>query len=118
MSLEHSDQTPPHLSTQDQIQWGILFLSRKLRNLSPEEREHYLQVVWDWARARADLLCLQMVRDYRECAKASGPTYTRHRDWFWRNRKDPEFWAEWDRRFPGIATQRKPDNLPANPGMK
>ena len=118
MPLEQRDQKPPYLSPQDQIQWGILFLTRKLRNLSPEEREHCLQEVWKWARGRSDLLCLQMVRDYRECATASGPTYTRHRDWFWRNRKDPEFWAEWDRRFPGLQTRDKPGNLPAHLGLE
>ena len=29
----------------------------------------------------------------------SGPIYLRHRTWFWSNRDNPEFWAEWERRF-------------------
>ena len=46
------------------------------------EREQCLQEVWEWARRRADPLCLQMIRDYRECCKRSGPTYLRHRTCF------------------------------------
>jgi hypothetical protein len=48
---------------------GILFLGRHLRGLSPWEREECLQDVWEWARQRGDLLCLQIIRDYRECYK-------------------------------------------------
>jgi hypothetical protein len=118
MSLEHRNPSLPPLSRQDQIQWGILFLTRKLRHLSPEEREHCLQETWEWARERADLLSLQMIRDYRECLKSSGPTFRRHRDWFWNNRKSPEFWAEWDRRFAGLETQTKAENVRSRLGLE
>jgi hypothetical protein len=111
MSLEHVNRSTPSLSRQDRIQWGILFLTRKLRNLGPEEREHCLQEAWGWARERADLLSLQMIREYRECCKASGPAYRRHRDWLWNNRKEPEFWAEWDRRFRGLETQNTTEKV-------
>jgi hypothetical protein len=109
MPLNHTDQTRPFRSPQDQIQWGILFLARQLRNFSTEEREQCLQEVWEWARQRADLLCLQMIRGYRECCKANGPTYLRHRDRFWSNRNNPELWTEWERRFPRSGTEAKPD---------
>ena len=32
-----------------------------------------LQDKWEWARQQGDLLCLQIIRDYRECCKESGP---------------------------------------------
>ena len=86
-------ESKPFCSPQDQIQWGILILSRHLRRLSPWDREQCLQDVWEWARQRGDLLCLQIIRDYRECYKESGPTYRRHQDWFLSNWNDPEFWA-------------------------
>jgi hypothetical protein len=111
MSPEHLKQTKRFCSPQDQIQWGILFLTRQLRNLSKHEREQCLQEVWEGARRRADLLCLQMIRDYRECCKRSGPTYLRHRAWFWRNRDNPEFWAEWKRRLPTPATEMTAKSL-------
>ena len=62
-------ESKPFCSPQDQIQWGILFLSRHLRGSSPWEREECLQDVWDWARKQGNLLCLQIIRDYRECLK-------------------------------------------------
>jgi hypothetical protein len=104
MSLRDSNIFERFCSPQDQIQWGILFLTRQLRNLSPQEREQCLQEVWEWARRRADLQCLQMIRDYRECCKRSGPTYLRHRAWFWSNRDNSDFSAELERRFPGSET--------------
>ena len=76
------------------------------------EREQCLRDVWEWARQRADLLSLQMIRDYRECCKKSGPTYLRHRTWFWGNRDNPKFWAEWERRFPRSEIDRA-ENLRA-----
>lgn len=118
MSCNHMDQTRPFCSAQDQIQWGVLFLARQLRGHTQQERERCLQEVWEWARRRADLLCLQMIRDYRECLKASGPTYIRHRAWFWRNRHNPEFWSEWERRFPKIKTKTKPSALQAKLGIE
>jgi hypothetical protein len=84
------NESKPFCSPQDQIQWGILFLSRHLRRLSPWDREQCLQDVWEWARQRGDLLCLQIIRDYRECYKESGPTYRRHQDWFLSNWNDPD----------------------------
>jgi hypothetical protein len=78
MSPENLKQTKRFCSPQDQIQWGILFLSRHLRGLSAWEREECLQDEWEWARQRGDLLCLQVVRDYRECRTESGPTYRCH----------------------------------------
>ena len=80
MQLEHLDQTEPFRSPQDEIQWGILFPTRRLRNFSQQERERCLQEVWEWARRRADLLALQIIRDHRECCKANGLTCSRHRD--------------------------------------
>ena len=93
------NESKPFCSPQDQIQWGILFLSRHLRRFGPWEREQCLQDAWEWARQRGDLLCLQIIRDYRECYKESGPTYRRHQDWFFSNWENPEFWAEWENRF-------------------
>jgi hypothetical protein len=75
-------ESKPFCSPQDQIQWSILFLGRHLRRSSPWEREECLQDVWEWGRQRGDLLCLQIIRDYRECYKQSGPTYRRHQKWF------------------------------------
>jgi hypothetical protein len=118
MSPEHLNQTEPFCSAQDQIQWGVLFLSRHLRSLSPQEREQCLQEVWEWARRRADLLCLQMIRDYRECNKRSGPTYLRHRIWFWSNRDNPEFWAEWGKRFPGSETEGTAEGIRVKLGLR
>jgi hypothetical protein len=100
------NKSKPFCSPQDQIQWGILFLSRHLRGSSPWEREECLQDVWDWARKQGNLLCLQIIRDYRECLKESGPTYRRHQDWFLSNWNDPEFWAEWEKRRPRSESER------------
>jgi len=111
MPLKDLDPTKPFCSPQDQIQWGILFLNRQLRSLSPSEREPCLKDVWEWARRRADLLCLQMIRDYRECCKESGPTYRRHKDWLLSNWNNPEFWAEWEKRFPRSGTERTAEGL-------
>ena len=99
MSLENPDQTQPFRAPQDEIQWGILLLTKQLQNRDLQEREQYLQELWEWARQRADLLSLQIIRDYRESGKRSGPTYLRHRIWSWSNRDNPQFLAEWQRRF-------------------
>ena len=109
----HKDRAQPFCSPQDQIHCGILFLTRQLRNLGQHEREHCLREVWEWARRRADLLSLQMIRGYRECRKKSGPTYLRHRAWYWSNRDNPEFWAEWERRFPRSETEGTAESLRA-----
>jgi hypothetical protein len=98
-------------SPQDQIQWGILFLSRYLRGLSPWEREECLQDEWEWARQQGDLLWLQIVRDYRECLKESGPTYRRHQDWFLSNWENPEFRVELQKRLPGSASERTTESV-------
>ena len=105
------NESKPFCSPQDQIQWGILFLSRHLRRLSLWEREECLQDVWDWARKQGNLLCLQIIRDYRECLKESGPTYRRHQDWFLSNWNDPEFWAEWEKRCPGPESERAAESV-------
>lgn len=99
MSPEDLKQIKRFCSPQDQIQWGISFLSRQLWGLSPWEREEYLQDEWEWARQQGDLLCLQIVRDYRECLKETGPTYRRHQDWFLSNWDNSEFWVELEKRF-------------------
>jgi|SRR6516225_8413942 len=96
----HKDKAQPFCSVPDQIHWGILFLTRQLRSLSRQEREQCLQEVREAARQRANLLCLQIIRAYREYCKKGGPTYLRHRTWLWSNRDNPEFRAEWERRFP------------------
>lgn len=101
----------PFCSVQDQIQSGILFLTRQLQNLSSHERKQCLEEVWDWARQRADLLSLQVIRGYRECCRRSGPTYLRHRAWYWGNRDNPEFWAEWERRFSVPATDGTAESI-------
>jgi hypothetical protein len=93
-------------SPQDQIQWGIVCLSRHLWGLSPWEREECLQDEWEWARQQGDLLCLQIIRDDRECLKESGPTYRRYQDWFLGNWDNPEFWVELEKRFSGSASER------------
>jgi len=107
----HKDRAQPFGSAQDHIYCGILFLTRQLRNLGQYEREQCLREVWEWARRRADLLSLQMIRGYRECCKRSGPTYLRHRAWYWSNRDNPEFWAEWERRFRTSETEGTADNI-------
>jgi len=99
MSSDHLNQAKPYCSPQDQIQWGIWFLGRHVRGLSLSEQEECLQEIWEWGRQQGDLLCLQMIRDYRECCKESGPTYRRYQDWFLSNWNDPQFWAECERRF-------------------
>ena len=104
-------ESKPFCSPQDQIQWGILFLSRHLRGSSPWEREECLQDVWDWARKQGDLLSLRIIRDYRECYKESGPTYRRHQDWFLSNWNDPEFWAEWAKRCPKSESERTAESI-------
>ena len=111
MPRKHVAQTPSFSSPQDQIQWGIILLTRQLRDFSQQEREQCLEEAWEWARQRADLLTLQMIRDYRECCKKSGATYLRHRVWLWSNRDDPEFLAEWERRFPRSETQTTAESL-------
>ena len=109
----HKDRAQPFCSPQDHIHCGILFLTRQLRSLGQHEREQCLQEVWELARRRADLLTLQMIRGYRECRKKSGPTYLRHRAWYWSNRDDPKFWAEWERRFPRSETEGTAESLRA-----
>ena len=104
-------ESKPFCSPQDQIQWGILFLSRHLRGSSPWEREECLQDVWDWAREQGNLLCLQIIRDYRECLKESGPTYRRHQDWFLSNWNNPEFWVELEKRFPRSTNERTTESI-------
>jgi hypothetical protein len=70
-----------------------------------------LQDVWEWARHRGDLLCLQVIRDYRECHKASGPIYQRHQDWFFRNWDNPDFWTEWETRFARSGPERTAESV-------
>src|SRR5271165_5306252 len=111
MSPKPLNRTERFCSPQDQIQWGILFLSRHLRGSSPWEREECLQDVWDWARKQGNLLWLQIIRDYRECLKESGPTYRRHQDWFLSNWNDPEFWAEWENRFSRSGAERTAESV-------
>ena len=111
MSPDDLSETQRFCSPQDQIQWGILVLSRHLRGLSPWEREECLQDEWEWARRAGDLLCLQIIRDYRECCKESGPTYHRHQNWFWGNWNNPEFWLEWEKRFARSGTKRTAERL-------
>ena len=65
----HKDRAQPFCSPQDQIHCGILFLTKQLRNLSQQEREQCLQEVWEEARQRANLLCLQIIRAYGEYCK-------------------------------------------------
>jgi len=110
-SLAHSDQTRPFRSPQDQIQWGILFLRRQLRNFRPQDREQCLDELWEWARHRADLLALHMIRDYRQCCKRDGAAYLRHRSWFWSNRDNPQFWTEWERRFGRSQTEGAAESI-------
>jgi hypothetical protein len=111
MSPEDLRQTERFCSRQDQIQWGILSLSRHLWGLSSWEREECLQDEWEWGRQQGDLLRLQIVRDYRECRKESGPTYRRHQDWFLSNRDNPEFRAELQKRFPRSAGERTTESV-------
>jgi hypothetical protein len=111
MSPEDLNQIKRFCSPQDQIQWGILFLSRHLRNLSPWDREECLQDEWEWARQQGDLLRLQILRDYRECWKESGPTYRRHQDWFLSNWNNPEFWVELEKRFPRSTNERTTESI-------
>jgi hypothetical protein len=113
MSPEDLTQIKRFCSPQDQIQWGILFLSRHLRNLSPWDREECLQDEWEWARQQGDLLRLQILRDYRECWKESGPTYRRHQDWFLSNWNNPEFWVELEKRFPRSTNERTTESIRA-----
>ena len=51
MSLENPDQTQPFRAPQDEIQWGILLLTKQLQNRDLQEREQYLQELWEWARS-------------------------------------------------------------------
>jgi hypothetical protein len=113
MSPEDLNQIKRFCSPQDQIQWGILFLSRHLRNLSPWDREECLQDEWEWARQQGDLLRLQILRDYRECWKESGPTYRRHQDWFLSNWNNPEFWVELEKLFPRSTNERTTESIRA-----
>jgi hypothetical protein len=69
MSLENPDQTQPFRAPQDEIQWGILLLTKQLQNRDLQEREQYLQELWEWARQRADLL--------RTCPKIIESTFER-----------------------------------------
>jgi len=114
ISPERFNPTRPFCSPQDQIQWGILFLSQHLRSLSLWEREEYLHDVWEWARRRGDLLRLQIIRDYRECRKENGPTFRRHQDWLLSNWNDPAFWVEWEIRFSRLRTERTIESWAAN----
>jgi hypothetical protein len=57
---------------------GIFFLSRDLRSLTLWEREESLQDLWEHTTATGG--SAQVIRDYRECCKESGPTYRRHQD--------------------------------------
>jgi len=111
---ERLNPTEPFSSPQDQIQWGILLLSQHLRRLSPWEQAEYLQDVWEWARRRGDLLRLQIIRDYRESRKENGPTFRRHQDWILTNWNDPEFWAEWEKRFSRLRAERTAEFWVAN----
>jgi hypothetical protein len=107
------DKARPFCSVQDQIHWGVLFLTRQLRDLTRQEQEQCLQEVREEARQRANLLCLQIIRAYREYCKKDGPTYLRHRAWLWSNRDNPEFRAEWERRFSISATDGTAENIRA-----
>jgi hypothetical protein len=108
---EDLKQIKQFCSPHDQIQWGMVVLSRHLWGLSPWEREECLQDEWEWARQQGDLLCLQVIRDYRECLKESGPTYRRHQDWFLNNWENPEFWVELEKRLSGSASERTAEGL-------
>lgn len=111
MSPEDLRQTERFCSPQDQIQWGILSLSRHLWGLSPWEREEYLHDEWEWGRQQRDLLRLQIIRDYRECRKESGPTFRRHQDWFLSNWGNPEFRVELQKRFPRSTGERTTESV-------
>ena len=114
----HKDKARPFCAPQDQIHCGILFLTRQLRNFGQHEREQCLREVWEEERQRANLLCLQIIRAYREYCKKDGPTYLRHRAWLWSNRDNPEFWAEWERRFPRSETKATAESLRAKLGHR
>lgn len=111
MPRDNLNRTRRFCSPQDQIQWGILVLGRSLGRLAPWEREQYLQDLWECGRQRGDLLLLQIIRDYRECCKESGPTYRRHQDWFLSNWHNPKFWAELEKRFPRSGLQRTTQSI-------
>jgi hypothetical protein len=76
--------------------------------------EQSLQDLSERARQRGDLLCLQIIRDYRECCKESGPTYRRHQEWFLSNWDNPEFWAELEKRFLRSGTEATAEAWAAN----
>jgi hypothetical protein len=37
--------------------------------------------------------------------------YLRHRAWYWSNRDNRQFWAEWERRFPRSETAGTADSI-------
>ena len=55
MSPEDLRQTERFCSPQDQIQWGILSLSRHLWGLSPWGREEYLHDEWECGRQQGSV---------------------------------------------------------------
>ena len=65
-------ESKPFCSPRDQIQWGILFLSRHLRGSSPWDREQCLQDVWEWGRQRGDLMSLQITETIGSATKRAG----------------------------------------------
>ena len=70
--LPDLNESKPFCSPQDQIQWGILFLSGHLRRLSPWDREQCLQGVWEWARQRGDLRACRLSETTESATKRVG----------------------------------------------
>ena len=60
---------------------------------------------------RGDLLCLQIIRNYLECCKESGPSHRRHQGWFFSNWDNPEFRAEWENRFSRSEPERTAESI-------
>ena len=65
------------------------------------------------ASSKAKIQLIAMVAAWDRLVRESWRAGRRPPAWYWSNRDNPEFWAEWERRFPRSETEGTAESLRA-----